>query len=858
MHGIDGPNPDRGHDDMSEESLFGKASVILENRKIQFAMASVSMIIAIAAVGWMFWPRSPTEKATAKKPDTKSSKDPLAPIPSDTANRSESGTGASSSFAARIASSSVGDVDSATANTTDSGFNPATGTPNPPTYLSYDPSASGSSFSAPATTTDPNATTDPPTSISFSDNGNSSSRDAEISVSAENAAVPSPGGSFAIESSGTSIGSTGSFGGISANGNGVGFSGQPSDAAHDPNVIALDPASGNPGVYSPAPPTVPVYPPTKAGDPSTGPLIASNSSDDSSTEIELAPPVSNLVASNPNQFGASSSIGDRSNTTVLNSSNGGRSNALSVSPYAADNPGNNISSNPPYGTRSVPGQFLPSNPSELGTNPQSNANRLVDLPSSSLLPQATTGVVDRPGPRNLEGIQKPAISLQKIGPKEIQVNRPATFKLFVRNTGPASIQGIVVRDRVPQGTRLIATTPNASLSADGGLQWHLESLAPGSETVLSLEVLPLQEGEIGSVATVSFSAAATARTVCTRPILKLSLNGPRTVLIGESITLDVVVTNNGTGAADGVILEEDVPKIFSHPKGRKLEYEIGTLAPGETKRLSLKLRAEKAGIGVNQLHVRGEGNLADNQDLNIQVTAPQLAIGIEGPKLRFLERKAEYRIQVGNLGTSTAKDVALTLQLPKGIKFIETNNEGKYDPQTHTVRWSVAELPPQQQGDVRLVTLPVETGDQLLRVEATARLSSPALQEHSVHVESHSELTFSIADTADPIEIGSETVYEIQIQNQGSRPDTNIQLQVSFPDSIQPLDADGASRATSSQAGRVDFATVEKLNPGQKLTYRIRTRGNQQGSHLIRASVTSDQAGVPVTKEEQTRVYIDR
>src|SRR5262249_31597850 len=152
-------------------------------------------------------------------------------------------------------------------------------------------------------------------------------------------------------------------------------------------------------------------------------------------------------------------------------------------------------------------------------------------------------------------------------------------------------------------------------------------------------------------------------------------------------------TNTGTGAASNVILQEDVPDGLTHPAGHQLEYEVGILKPGETRELDLVLKAAKAGVVRNVITARGEANLFVEHRAEMEVIAPRLTVGIDGPKRRFLDRPATYQITLANPGTAPAKDVELAAWLPKGLKFVSTNNAGVYDPKTHAVYWSLAELP---------------------------------------------------------------------------------------------------------------------------------------------------------------------
>jgi uncharacterized repeat protein (TIGR01451 family) len=210
-----------------------------------------------------------------------------------------------------------------------------------------------------------------------------------------------------------------------------------------------------------------------------------------------------------------------------------------------------------------------------------------------------------PGDRQFEGTQVPSIAIEKFAPAEIQVGKAATFEVRVRNAGQVAAHDVLVTDQVPQGTRLESTSPEAQLAEDGSLAWQLGEMQPGDEVVLSMQVMPEQEGEIGSVAHVTFAGRATARSVCTRPLLNIEHTAPKQVLIGETVRLGITVNNPGTGAATGVIVEEDVPEGLVHVAGGELEYEIGTLRPNETRQLELQLTADKPGLIENMVTVRG-------------------------------------------------------------------------------------------------------------------------------------------------------------------------------------------------------------------------------------------------------------
>jgi uncharacterized repeat protein (TIGR01451 family) len=465
-----------------------------------------------------------------------------------------------------------------------------------------------------------------------------------------------------------------------------------------------------------------------------------------------------------------------------------------------------------------------------------------------------------PGERHLEGPQQPAITLQKVSPAEIQVGKQATFELHIRNAGQVPAHHVVVTDYVPAGTQLVDARPPANggqHTAGGALIWSLGTLQPGEESQITLQVMPQSEGEIGSTAQVSFAAAATSRSICTRPQLTIEHTAPPKVLIGESLTVGITVSNPGSGPATGVAIEEDVPDGLAHVAGTQLEYEVGTLRPGESKRLELALRAEKPGVIQNTIVVRGEGGLAAQHTVQLEVVAPQLAVEVEGPKRRFLERQATYTLQVANPGTAPARDVELAAFLPRGMKFVTTDSQGQYDPAQHAVFWSLEELPPSKAGAVKLTTLPVEPGEQRLRIESRAERGLTAAGEQVVQVEQSAELLHTVKDTDEVIEVGSETTYEIRVTNTGTKAATNVRLAALMPPGMSAVGGEGPTRA-GSDATQVIFEPLARLNPQEEVTYRVTVQGKQQGDHIVRVQLSSDEWPTPVTREESTRVYQDR
>lgn len=486
-----------------------------------------------------------------------------------------------------------------------------------------------------------------------------------------------------------------------------------------------------------------------------------------------------------------------------------------------------------------------------------------DTPVDNGFTPVTTGLTSpaidegtgRPGESALEGVQRPALVIQKFAPAELQVGKEAKFIVKVRNVGQRPADQVIVSDEVPQGARLVATNPQADVSG-GGIQWQLGTLSPGEERAMEMALMPTEEGEIGSVAQVTFASHASAKSRCTRPQLALRMTAPSEVLVGRQQRITIEVHNPGTGDATNVMLLENVPENVRHQSGPALEFEIGTLRAGETRRMELMLTAEKPGEVLNVLTARADGNLQVQQEVAFEVIAPSISVGVDGPSRRYLERPATYTVSVDNPGTAPAKDVQIITKLPKGMRFVRANNLGEYDSATHSVYWSLAELPEGQHGSVELVALPVQSGDQTIEVEGRAREGLEDRTTRDIRVEGLAAIMFEVADAQDPIEVGGSTSYDIRVVNQGSKAATNVQITALVPQGMTVTGASGETRHRVGAEGVV-FEPLAQLAPKADTIYKVEVQGVQAGDQRILVEVKTDDITQPIRKEESTRVFGD-
>jgi uncharacterized repeat protein (TIGR01451 family) len=454
------------------------------------------------------------------------------------------------------------------------------------------------------------------------------------------------------------------------------------------------------------------------------------------------------------------------------------------------------------------------------------------------------------------GAQTPTVYLEKIGPPTVAAGKSFAYEIVARNTGTVPVFNVLVEDEIPAGARFVSADPKPEAHGER-LAWNLGSLDVGGERRIKVELQAVGEGELTAGATVTFSASSSLRTQIIRPKLALTVTGPEGIQVGDRAEFQIKVANVGTGPAMNVVLHDVLPPGLWHSQGRHIDAELGTLAPGESKIVPLPTTAVKAGPQVNETQVTAEDGLKASARSHIVVTEAVLSLTTSGPKRRYLNREAQFTIELANSGSAAAAGVVVTDQLPEGLEFVAASEGGVHDPATRTVRWQIEAVPPAQKRTLWVKVLAKAPGDLVTRTTAQATRGRELRAEAAVRVEGMAALVCEVVDLENPIEVGAETTYEIRVFNQGTAPSTGIQVVANLP---RGLTAKGATGPVPYhvQGQQVVFDPLPKLAPRADTVYRVRLAGLEAGDLRVKVQLTSDQVRVPVCQEEVTHVYNDR
>jgi uncharacterized repeat protein (TIGR01451 family) len=461
----------------------------------------------------------------------------------------------------------------------------------------------------------------------------------------------------------------------------------------------------------------------------------------------------------------------------------------------------------------------------------------------------------RTAPLDGTGRQEPAVSVEWVAPPSAKLNQPLPCQIVVRNLCPSPVHQLVVRYPLPAGVTVRSSEPKA-VQEGTSLVWSFGSLPPGQMKRIDLQLVAQERGELTCNATVTFSGTSSARVQIREPKLQIKMLGIDKVVVGDTVTVQCIVSNPGDGATDLVKVKATLPEGLEHSRGRVLEFEVGNLAPQESRPVSLVCTAKSEGQQTVQVTALGEGNLTASETVKVEVLAPRLDLAVAGPKQRYIDRPAVFQFRISNPSLAPATNVTLTDVLPAGFKFHSASSGGRHDEATRTVAWVVGDLMPGQTREVSLNLVAASAGDHRQVASVNAARGAKSEVDVVTHVEGLSALLMEMVDVEDPVEVGADTAYEIRITNTGTKPETNLELVCSLPEKMELMGAKNAAGSKFRLEGRdVIFEPLPRLAPKADVIYRIQVRGTAPGDMRFRARIRADGLSEPVLREESTKVY---
>lgn len=353
-----------------------------------------------------------------------------------------------------------------------------------------------------------------------------------------------------------------------------------------------------------------------------------------------------------------------------------------------------------------------------------------------------------------------SVSLPQVKPGET-----VRYTLTVTNNGPEAASNVTLTDALPSG--LGAVRSEGASREDNTLTWNLGRLGPGERRTVQVEATVESLGTWVNTAEVRAAeedttpennrAQARLEVVAPpppprQPEVEVSLTKtvqPDRLEIGQNATYTLAVSNNGPDGATGVVLTDRLPLglefISATPapvrEGNTLTWNLGSLASGESRSVSVVVRGQVVGQRTNQASVRSserDRDPANNQaQATLEVVAPppppppppppepraDLALSkTVSPAQAKTGDRVTYTLTLVNSGPDTATNVVLTDTLPAGLVSITAEGAAQ---QGNTLAWTVGSLPSGARRTFTVQATATQAGNLVNSAEVRLRETDP-------------------------------------------------------------------------------------------------------------------------------------
>jgi uncharacterized repeat protein (TIGR01451 family) len=298
-------------------------------------------------------------------------------------------------------------------------------------------------------------------------------------------------------------------------------------------------------------------------------------------------------------------------------------------------------------------------------------------------------------------INKPAVKIAKVAPKQTVQDEPFTVRITVENTGKVHAESVRVVENVPLSADVEPVTKGAkrtdrrdtpvardALPAPDGQQWvwEITKLMPGERKTIEYRVTPHDAKDIYTLTNLATSKGtaerAESRTQVLVPGLSVKLSGPTGLVNpGEPAKYEITVRNPGTLPSTNIRVTGTLPpdcKPTKKTEGGQLyrdaiQWTIARLEPGEAQSFRFEVKANTSGRRVVVASVadsRGQ-RATDELATHFQGTATLVWESVPNPVALSVGKQGTFTVKVKNNGGESARNVRVEVDVPDAVSMVQ-------------------------------------------------------------------------------------------------------------------------------------------------------------------------------------------
>ena len=461
--------------------------------------------------------------------------------------------------------------------------------------------------------------------------------------------------------------------------------------------------------------------------------------------------------------------------------------------------------------------------------------------------------------------------LVKTGPDSVTAGEMITYILTLTNEGPSIASDVVITDAVPAAI----DAPEYSWNGIPQGMWPgsivFDYIVPGTSVIITIQgtINPSASGSLINSASVNAatpdpdpdnnSSQTTAEIAASADLSVVKTSAPDPAAAGQSLTYTLIISNAGPSAAQDVIVEDDLPDVFTAPEYSSdgltwrpwtSPYSIGTLEPGSVSLIYIRGTVSPAAAGSisNTASVSSATPDPDSGNNTFTVTTPVTASSdlsvtkTAVPATVLPGGLLTYTVTIAGSGPADSRNVALddtVSPLLNGVQYSLDNGitwaewTGTAGLGTITAGGSAIVL---IRGTVNSTASGTISNTAVVRTDTPDPDPENNSAEVLTPVETSADLSVMKTASPDPAAAGQVLTYTITVHNDGPDTARDVLLTDTVPNelAIPEFSADGG-RTWFPWAGSY---SIGSLDSGTDLVILIRGTVYQASSGLLRNDVS--------------------
>jgi len=452
----------------------------------------------------------------------------------------------------------------------------------------------------------------------------------------------------------------------------------------------------------------------------------------------------------------------------------------------------------------------------------------------------------------------PNVEISTNGPKRLIVGQEATYRVRVRNVGDEPARKLVVTTELPESAVGVKPTVDegSAIIESGGVRsssnrcvWHVGTLQPNNEAILLIDLTPTKR--VAFELTSQFEcerAYSSADVEVQEPILEASIEGRDTIEWGVEDKYRLRLRNIGNGDAEDV-------ELFVSTGENQARQRVGRLNAGEEKTVEMSVKTLAEDYFVIDVEATGAYGLRAVASKRVETLRGKLEVSVETPDLQFVDGEFEARVRVKNVGDAALQNVDVVAQIPEGVELVYCSNRARRNDEKRRVYWSTPFVRPNEEATFNVSCRVKSVGTAKFEAVGVDQTGVAAQAESSIHIESIAVLAMRVNAPKEPVAVGKECVYELIVENNGTRDARDVNSGVFLGSGMRPIAVEGGKGFVYENESKVLFKRIDCLKAGESVTFRVQAQALAAGNQKIQAMLQSEPEDVSLMSEETTYCY---